>query len=220
MSGGFSLTWSQIAIGSFVLSWPADLVALVWLLVVTYAMKFLDGLDGLATGMVIISSGLIAALASSDAYFQPTVALIALVIAATHVGFLPWNREGSLFLGEAGSTIAGFSLAVLAVISGAKLATAATALAVPLVDIVLVIGGRLLSGVSPFKGDARHLHFRLLQAGFTPRATVRLIWGIGLAFGLMALTLQTRGKLFLLLGLALLICALSFITWRGDGTKK
>lgn len=219
-SGGISLTWSQLVIGLFVISWPADVVTILWLLVVTYAMKFLDGLDGLAAGMVIISSGLIAALASSDAYFQPIIALIALMIAGVHLGFLPWNRQGSIFLGEGGSTIAGFSLAVLAVISGAKLATAATALAVPLVDIVLVIGGRLLAGASPFKGDARHLHFRLLQAGFKPRATARMIWGIGLAFGLMALTLQTRGKFFLLIGLALLICTLSVITWRRDGEKK
>jgi UDP-GlcNAc:undecaprenyl-phosphate GlcNAc-1-phosphate transferase len=125
-----------------------------------------------------------------------------------------------VFLGEAGSTIAGFSLGVLAVISGAKLATAATALAVPLVDIVLVVTGRILRGESPFRGDATHLHFRLLQAGLTPRVAVRLIWMIALVFGLLALTLQTRGKIFLFTGLVFLILAIAVIAYQKSRPTK
>jgi UDP-GlcNAc:undecaprenyl-phosphate GlcNAc-1-phosphate transferase len=202
------------------LSLPGDAITILWLLTVTYAMKFLDGLDGLVAGMTVIGAVLIAGLASSPAYFQPLIACIALLVAAVHLGFLPYNREGSIFLGEAGSTIAGFSLAVLAVISGAKLATAATALAVPLVDIVLVVLGRLIAGASPFKGDATHLHFRLLHAGLTPWMAVRLIWGIALVFGLVALTLQTRGKLFLFAGLIVLICVISLLAWNRRKNKN
>lgn len=206
-----SLVWWQLRLSdSWVLSFPSDLLTIVWLLVVTYAMKFLDGLDGLVAGLVIIGAMLIAGLAASDAYFQPVIAVIALAIAAIHLGFLPFNKTGSIFLGEAGSTIAGFSLGVLAIISGAKTAIAATALGVPLVDIVVVVIGRLVRGKSPFKGDNSHLHFRLLAAGLSPRGAVRLIWGIALVFGLTALSLQTRGKLFLFAGLVALVLLISY----------
>ncbi len=211
--GALSLVWAQPVFSwmglSIPFAFPSDLVTVAWLLTVTYALKFLDGLDGLAAGMTVIGGALIAALASSSAYFQPLIALMALMVAGVYLGFLPWNRQGSIFLGEAGSTIAGFSLGVLAIISGAKVATAATALAIPLVDIVLVVARRLLRGASPFKGDDTHLHFQLLEAGLSPRNAVRLIWGIALAFGLLALTMQTKGKLFLLAGLAALTLVIS-----------
>jgi UDP-GlcNAc:undecaprenyl-phosphate GlcNAc-1-phosphate transferase len=167
--------------------------------------------------MTVIGAALIAGLASSTAYFQPIIAMLALVIAASYLGFLPWNRAGSLFLGESGSTIAGFSLGVLAIISGAKVATASAALGVPLVDIVLVVLDRLSRGTSPFKGDSSHLHFRLLALGFTPRAAVRLIWAIALSFGLIALTLQTKGKIFLL---TLLIVAIAGISAYAKGKSR
>ncbi len=211
--GALSMVWSTLTLGPVTISLPADLLTMIWLLTVTYAMKLLDGLDGLVAGMTVIGGGLIAALASSDAYFQPLVALMALIVAAAYLGLLPRNREGSLFLGEAGSTIAGFSLGVLAIISGTKVATAATALAIPLVDIAFVLIGRVLAGQSPFKGDTRHLHFRLLHAGLSPRAAVRLIWGIALVFGLLALTMQTRGRLFLFAGLIALTGVISAMAW-------
>jgi len=209
--GVLSLAWSSFSVGSLHISFPGDLIAIVWLLTVTYAMKFLDGLDGLAAGMAAIGATLIAVLASSDAYFQPLVALIALMVAGVHLGFLPFNRQGSIFLGEGGSVIAGFSLGVLAIISGAKVATAATALAIPLVDIVRVVIVRVMAGQSPFKGDSSHLHFRLLEAGLAPRNAARLIWAVAALFGLIALTLQTRGKMFLLAGLIVLVCIVSSV---------
>jgi UDP-GlcNAc:undecaprenyl-phosphate/decaprenyl-phosphate GlcNAc-1-phosphate transferase len=211
-----SLDWARIPLGMWAFGFPSDLVSILWLLVVTYAMKFLDGLDGLVAGMAAIGGLLIALLASSPAYAQPAVALLALAVSASYLGFLPWNRSGSIFLAESGSTIAGFSLGILAIISGAKVATASAALGVPLVDIVLVVVDRLSRGVSPFKGDSSHLHFRLLAAGFSSRAVVRLIWAIALVFGLVALLLQTKGKIFLLVLLAVLITGISAYA-RGRG---
>ena len=211
--GAFSMVWFTQTFGPLTIALPADILTMIWLLTVTYAMKLLDGLDGLVAGMTVIGGGLIAALASSDAYFQPLVALLALVVAGAYLGILPRNREGSLFLGEAGSTIAGFSLGVLAIISGTKVATAATALAIPLVDIAFVLLGRVAAGQSPFQGDTRHLHFRLLHAGLSPRTAVRLIWGIALVFGLLALTMQTRGRLFLFAGLIVLTGVISVMAW-------
>jgi UDP-GlcNAc:undecaprenyl-phosphate GlcNAc-1-phosphate transferase len=87
------------------------------------------------------------------------------------------------------------------------------ALGVPLVDIALVVIGRVARGVSPFKGDDTHLHFRLLKAGLSRRSAVRLIWGIALIFGLAALSLQTKGKIFLFAGLVALVLTISYVTY-------
>lgn len=211
--GAISLVWQKIQLGSFAVSLPSDAITLIWLLVVTYAMKILDGLDGLVSGLTVISAVLIASLAGSEAYFQPLIAMLALCVAAAYLGFLPHNKQGSIFLGEAGSTIAGFSLAVLAIISGAKVATAAVALGIPIADIIVVIASRLLRKQSPFKGDTSHLHFRLLGMGLSPRTVVRLIWGIAFIFGLTALAVQTKGRIFLFAGLLLLVAVVSVWTY-------
>ena len=102
------------------------------------------------------------------------------------------------FLGEAGSTLAGFSLGVLAILSSAKIAIALAALAIPIADLVLVVFGRMRRGQPWFKGDDTHLHFRLLRAGISHRMAVLLYWGIALLAGVAALSLQTRGKIFLI----------------------
>ena len=115
--------------------------------------------------------------------------------------------------------IAGFSLGVLAIISGGKVATAATALAVPLVDIALVVTQRFMAGQSPFKGDDCHLHFRLLKAGLSQRVTVRFIWTLAVIFGLIALTLQTKGKMFLLAGLVIVVLLISAFAWTKQREK-
>ncbi len=207
--GGFSLVWWQAGVVRF----PADLLTLLWLLAVTYAMKFLDGLDGLVTGQTVIGAGLIAALALSPAYFQPPVFLLALIIAAAFLGFLPWNiHPAKQFLGEAGSTLAGFSLGFLSIVGGAKVATALMALGLPLADASLVMLGRLVRGAPLWRGDDTHLHFKLLKAGLSQREVVFLLWLIALLFGLLAFGLQTRGKILLvvvLVGLTVLLSVMA-----------
>ena len=209
LSGGaYSLVWWRLG----PLSLPSDLITLVWLLAVTYAMKFLDGLDGLVAGQTIIGAGLIAALALSAAFFQPNVAILALIVGASFLGFLPWNlHPAKQFLGESGSTIAGFALGFLSIVAGTKAATALMALGLPLADASLVVFGRLMRGVSPFRGDDTHLHFKLLKAGLSQRTVVLLLWIIALLFGVLALGAQTRGKILLLTGLVGVTVILSFL---------
>jgi UDP-N-acetylmuramyl pentapeptide phosphotransferase/UDP-N-acetylglucosamine-1-phosphate transferase len=219
--GAWSLVWQRVPLfGGVIISWPADILTVLWLLVVTYAMKMLDGLDGLVAGLTIISALLIAGLASSIAYLQPGVALLALSIAAIHLGFVRFNRAGSIFLGEAGSTIAGFSLGVLSIISGAKVATAAIALGIPIVDIGIVVIGRLARGASPFRGDDTHIHHRLIKAGLSPSTVVRIIWAAAAVFGLAALTMQTKGKIFLLITIAILVVGSSLFAYAHQKTRK
>jgi UDP-GlcNAc:undecaprenyl-phosphate GlcNAc-1-phosphate transferase len=208
--GAWSLVWQSFAIGSWHFSFPADIFTLGWLLAVLFATKFMDGLDGLVTGQTTIGAGLIAALTLSAAFFQPPVTILAILVAAAYLGFLPWNiHPAKQFLGESGSVIAGFALGFLSIVSGAKLATALMALGLPLVDVAVVMIGRLIRRVPLWQGDRTHLHFRLLEAGLSQRQSVVLLWLIALAFGIAALTLQTRGKILLLLALILVTVLLS-----------
>ncbi len=210
--GPFSLAFASWSLGPLTVSLPADLIAFVWLMVVTYATKMADGLDGLVAGQGMIGAGLIAALALSTMFFQPSVAFLAVVVAAAFAGFLPHNlHPAKQFLGESGSTIAGFSLGFLSMLGGAKVAIGFMALGLPLADALIVIAGRLLRGASPFKGDDTHLHFKLLRAGLSQRQVVVLFWLISLGFGLVALGLQSRGKLLLVALLVALTAVLSLV---------
>ena len=189
-------------------------LAFFWLLAVTLAIKFMDGLDGLVTGQTIIGALLIGALALTPSYFQPQVAILAVLVAGAFLGFLPFNfHPAKQFLGESGATIAGFTLGFLSILGGAKLATGLMALGLPLMDAGIVIIGRMVRGVSPFKGDDTHLHFKLLRAGLSQRQAVLLIWTISGVTGLIALTLQSIGKALLILWLMFVLIGLS--VWSG-----
>lgn len=211
--GAMSLVWWKI--DALRLSLPADLITVAWLMLATYATKLLDGLDGLVAGMAVIGSGMVGALTLSAQYFQPGVSLLAATVGGSFLGFLPRNiHPARQFLGETGSTLAGFSLGFLAIVSSAKIAIALSVLAIPLADAVFVVAGRLRRGASPWKGDDTHLHFRLLQAGLPHRTAVLLLWGVSFAAGVLALLLQTRGKLFLVAALAIITLLSSWLANR------
>ncbi len=191
----------------------SSFATLVWLLGVTYATKFMDGLDGLVAGETVIGAGLIVLLSLSAAYYQPAVAFLAMIVLAAYAGFLPVNLfPAKQFLGEAGSTLAGFALGFLAIVSGAKVATAFMAIGIPLVDLSLVILGRLVRRQSPFRGDQTHLHFKLLRLGLSQRQVVAIFWSLALIFGAAALEAQTQGKLFLVGTLIATTLFLSLLT--------
>ncbi|HTM68680.1 MAG TPA: MraY family glycosyltransferase [Candidatus Binatia bacterium] len=169
----------------------ADLFTVCWLLGMTYTTKFLDGLDGLVSGITVIGALVIAAVSVMKDVSQPDTAMLALIIAAAFFGFLLYNASpASIFLGEGGSTMAGFLLGTLAIISGGKIATALLVLGLPLFDAALVIFRRLRQRRSPAAGDRSHLHFRLLDLGFTPRQVVLFYYFIAALFGTATLILQ------------------------------
>lgn len=175
------------------------IVTFVWLLGIIYTTKLLDGLDGLAAGVSAIGAFIIAMLALSVAFFQPDVALFALVSLAALLGFLIWNTHpASIFLGEGGSTFIGYTIGVLAIIGGSKIATALLVLAVPLFDILFVITARLRAGAPLFSGDRRHLHHRLADIGLKPRQIVFIYYFVSLLFGLSTLVFLSWQKLFVL----------------------
>lgn len=196
----------------FLTSTQSDILVFVWLMVVMYTTKFLDGLDGLATSVSTIGALMILLLALTAAYYQPDVSLLSAVSIGAFLGFLFWNfHPASIFLGEGGSTLVGFLLGTLAVISGGKLATALLVLGIPLFDVVWIVLRRLKAGGlrKIFQGDRKHLHHRLLDLGLGQRRIMLLYIFVASAFGVSTLFLQSREKLvaLVLLGLMMLVAA-------------
>src|SRR3989339_494748 len=201
----------------FLESWQSDILVFSWLFIVTYTTKILDGLDGLATGDSAIGTGIILLFASSLAYFQPDIVFFSAMAFGALIGFLPWNFfPASMFLGEGGSTFVGYLLGTLAIISGGKLAVALLVLGIPLLDIVWVVLRRWRQNgfTSIFKGDRKHLHHRLLDAGFSQRQVVFFYYIFAGTFGILTLFLQSGQKLVAFGGMILFMILLAiFFVW-------
>jgi len=209
---------SQGRVLSFVLI--ADVFTFIWLMGMMFTTKLLDGLDGLVSGIATIGAFIIFALSLTDKTFQPDVALIAVILAGSFVGFLFWNTyPAKIFLGEGGSIFAGFMLGMLAIVSGGKVATALLIMGIPILDVIWVILRRIFVDHRPIgKGDSKHLHFRLLTAGLSHRQSVLLLWGLAALFGVASLFLQTQGKIYLLLVLTLVMIILGI--WSTERSKS
>ena len=140
-------------------------------------------------------------------YYQPDISLAALILAAACLGFLFFNwQPAKIFLGEGGSLFLGYSLAVLSIISGGKIAIALLVMGLPILDMAWTIIRRLRAGKNPFKfADRKHLHFRLLNLGIGIRKSVLFFYIISIIFGLAALFLQSQGKALALVALLIIM---------------
>jgi UDP-GlcNAc:undecaprenyl-phosphate GlcNAc-1-phosphate transferase len=178
-----------------------------------YTTKFLDGMDGLASGISFIASLALFFLSFTPKVNQPITASLAIIFCGATLGFLIYNfNPASIFLGESGSTFMGFMLGALSVLLGGKIATALLVMGIPIMDVAWVIVRRIWFGSSPFKADRKHLHFRLLDLGFSQRKTVLILYGIAALFGFLAVFLQSLGKLIALVMLFFVMIALAIST--------
>jgi UDP-N-acetylmuramyl pentapeptide phosphotransferase/UDP-N-acetylglucosamine-1-phosphate transferase len=100
-------------------------------------------------------------------------------------------------------------LGVLAIILGAKIATALLVMGIPILDVAWVIARRLWYGASPFRADRKHLHFRLLDIGYSQRQAVLILYAMSAVFGFLAVFLQSFGKLIALVVLLLVMIGLA-----------
>ncbi|MBI4280995.1 undecaprenyl/decaprenyl-phosphate alpha-N-acetylglucosaminyl 1-phosphate transferase [Candidatus Uhrbacteria bacterium] len=202
--GVFSLVWLNLPFG---FTFPSDLLTFLWLMLMMYTTKLLDGLDGLVSGLTLIGSAMILFLATTTQWYQPEVGALAAIAAGAFAGFLVWNfYPARIFLGEGGSTFAGFLLGVLAIISGGKIATTLLVIGVPVLDLFWVVLRRIFwEKKSPASDDRKHLHYRLLEVGFSHRGAVLFFYLVAALFGLLTLVLQSREKLVALGLLVLLV---------------
>ncbi len=180
----------------------ADAFTVVWLFGMMYTVKLLDGIDGLVGGIGVIGSLIVFLLSMITQWYQPDTALLALIIAGAAGGFLVWNfHPAKIFGGEGGALLIGFCLGVISIIAGGKIATALLIMALPILDVVWVIGRRwLVEKKNPFThADRKHLHFRLLDAGLSQRQVVLFFYASAAAFGILGLFLQSQQKLVALI---------------------
>jgi UDP-GlcNAc:undecaprenyl-phosphate GlcNAc-1-phosphate transferase len=175
----------------------ADLLAVVWLILLMNVINFSDGIDGLAGTISAIALLVISILSSRLPVDQPATMLLALIGLGSVLGFLVWNLPpAKIFMGDSGAMFLGYLTAVLAIIAGAKLATTLVVLALPIIDSMIVIIGRLVKGKNPMThADKSHLHHRLLAAGLTVRQTVLVLCGLSVLFGIAALQNNGIGKI-------------------------
>lgn len=217
--GGVEITKITNPAGGFIYlaPWLSALLIGVWLLGMMYTTKLLDGVDGLVSGVGAIGSLVIFLFTITTQYYQPDIALAAIILAGATLGFWVWNfNPAKIFLGEGGSLFLGYILGVLAIISGGKIAVALLIMGVPILDVAWTILRRLLKGKNPFKfADRKHLHHRLLALGLNQKQTVLVFYILAATFGLSGLFLQSRGKLLalLILFLVMAVLVIGFSWW-------
>lgn len=204
--------------------WPGDVFVFAWLIGMMFTTKLLDGLDGLATSVGSVGALMVLLLASSTAFFQPDVVVLAAIVLGAFLGFLVWNvSPARVFLGESGALLVGFYLGVLAIISGGKIATLLLVMGVPILDVAWVMVRRVRSGRAIVKGDRFHLHHRLLDAGWSQGYIVLMYTVVAAAFGALTLVLSSMAKLVALGMLAIVMfsgaAVLLMIKTRGPLTR-
>ena len=181
------------------LGWLALPVTVAWILVVTNAVNVIDGLDGLAAGVVVIAA--LTLLGIALRFEETTIAVLALLLAAATLGFLPLNwPPARVFLGDTGSLTLGFLMGATSLLENRKGTVAVTLLlpivllAIPLVDAALAFGRRVRRGRHPFRRDTEHLHHRLLGLGLTQRQILTLVYGAAVCLGLTAYLISVVPK--------------------------
>jgi len=218
--GAIDLPWLNSSGSALVLSDGLSLLAtMVWLVGITNAINWLDGLDGLAAGVAGIAAvGLISV---SFSLHQVAAGFLAAALAGCCLGFLRHNfNPARIFMGDGGSYFLGFTLAAVSIVGPAKGLTTVSLvlplliLSLPLADMSAVIMGRLREGRSPFYPDRRHLHHRLLRAGFSHRRTVLLIYVFTQWLAALALVVANAEMRFLWLGLATAILVATVVISR------
>ena len=172
-----------------ILSYP---ITLLWIVGISNAVNFIDGVDGLAGSVITVSSITLALVAVSVTPPQPITALIAFILAGSMLAFLTFNfNPAKIFMGDSGALFSGFLLATLSVagvMKGAALAVLLPflVLAVPIIDITFSSIRRIMKGKSPFVADAEHIHHKLLKAGFSQKITVAILTSVAIVGGALA----------------------------------
>jgi UDP-GlcNAc:undecaprenyl-phosphate GlcNAc-1-phosphate transferase len=182
---------------------------LVWVVGMINTLNFIDTMDGLAAGITAIAG--VVLFARSFSLGQYTISLLPLALTGVCIGFLRFNfNPARIIMGTSGSMFLGFTLSILALIGGAKIATAAFVLGLPIIDALMVIIQRGARRRSPFiGGDGAHLPHRLVARGLSTRRIALLIYGVCATGGMAAMALNGLQKLTVMVLAAAIATALA-----------
>lgn len=194
--------------GQLVFPWPVVWgLTSFWFMGMINTVNWLDGLDGLAAGVSAIVAAVLTIHMIREG--QWSVALLPVALLGAALGFLPYNfNPARLFMGSGGSYFLGWAIAALGIIGGAKVATILLAMGLPILDVAWLIYNRRRHGGKPSFNGRDHLHYRLLDIGFTQRQIVLGYYAFCAGCGVLALGVGSRSfKLaaLIILGAAMLV---------------
>jgi UDP-GlcNAc:undecaprenyl-phosphate GlcNAc-1-phosphate transferase len=194
-AGGMRVLDLPLIFGSHSLPWFIGLpLTVLWVVAVTNAFNLIDGLDGLAAGSALFSTLVVFVVSLVDHSWLGS--LMSVTLAGAILGFLRFNfNPATIFLGDSGSLFIGFMLSALA-LAGAQKAPTFVAVAIPVVsfglpilETLLSVMRRLISGRPIFTADREHIHHKLLQMGFTHRQVVIVLYAVSAVFAMLSLFL-------------------------------
>jgi len=197
------------------LGWFAIPVSLLWLLGMQNTVNFLDGVDGLAAGVVaIVAMTLLITAAGTQASESPDAVKLSGALAGTCAGFLLFNfHPAKIFMGDSGSHFLGVAIGVISILSVAKvnvafaLAVPALALALPIADTGWAIIRRRRGHISVARPDLQHLHHRLQAFGLNPRQTCYVFYAATALTGTVGLMLFGHRRILGVVLVAVLVLA-------------
>ena len=181
-----------------------EIVTVFWIVGITNALNLIDGLDGLSTGITLISCLSLLIIFSLNG--SPLISIILITaLGGSLVGFLPYNfNPAKTFIGDTGSNFLGYCLSIISILGIAKTYTAIVivapllVLALPIFDTLSSIVRRIIQGKSLkaiIQPDANHLHHKMLKKGFSQKQAVLILYGISAVFGMFAIILMESGWL-------------------------
>jgi len=194
------------------------LISLFWLLMMMNTVNWLDGVDGLSAGVNLIAAGLL--LIHTIREGQLSVSLLPMALIGALAGFMRSNWfPASIYLGG-GAIYLGFTTGALSIIGGAKMATILLVMGLPLLDVAWQIARRLWVGKNPLVGDRGHIHFRLIDAGMSPRVLALGYYLFCAAFGIIAFTTTSRQFKFIAILVMIGIAAAGFALVARRGMRR
>lgn len=194
------------------LGWISYPLTIFWIVAITNAVNFIDGLDGLAVGVSGISTASLLVIALMVG--EKNVAILLAALLGSCIGFIPYNlNPAKIFMGDTGATFLGYMMACLSVQGLFKLyaiisfAVPFLILGVPIFDICFAVIRRVAHGQSPMQADRGHVHHRLIDSGFNQKQTVGITYMLTALLGLAAVVLTTSGEMraLILIGSILLV---------------
>lgn len=173
----------------------AHIISFIWLLGITNAMNFIDGLDGLAGGIAVISSFSLLIISLILNRFEMAIFLASILGGV--LGFLFFNfPPASIFMGDSGAMFLGFILGSISIVGVLKISTVINLffpviiLGFPVLDTAFSIVRRLLEGRAPWKFDKDHIHHRFIKIGMNVEQSIAFIYMINISMSLLAIVIS------------------------------
>ncbi len=203
------------------------LITMLWIMAILNAVNLIDGLDGLACGVSTIMTLCLASIAYL--LHDYVVCIVAMALAGACIGFLPYNlNPAKLFMGDTGAMFIGYTLGCLMVLGPFRVSDIITfavpflILGLPIFDMGFAAVRRILSGHSPFSGDKKHLHHKLVAIGLSQRQAVTVLYSISAVLGIVAVMLTGEGfkKAIFIFGLIFVIVAVGCLILLRRSSKQ